>query len=177
MKTNFLLYKHPDAVLIAFQGMAFTLMLIIFSGLNFTLNGAFFALTWVPLAAVFLWPRWSHSFLTPFLIAFCGLVADFMFARYLGLSSLLFLVFFWAVKPTEREIKIGLFRSWLEFALSATLLLYLMFFIIGRVIDIPVSWMSLLKQVIIMNVLFPVIYGLRAIIRHVLINPDDVNYQ
>ena len=177
MKTNFLLYNHPDAVLIAFQGMAFTLMLIIFSGLSFTINGAFFAFTWIPLAAIFLWPRWSHSFLTPFLIAFCGLIADFMSARYLGLSSLLFLIFFWSIKPTEREVKIGLFKSWLEFSLSATLLLYVLFFIIGRVIDISVGWRNLFKQVVLMIALFPIIYGLRALIRHILINPDDVNYQ
>ena len=111
MNTNFLLNRHPEAAQIALQGALFTLVMIIVSGLTFNIAGNTTAFSWIPMAAIFLWPRWSHPFLTPILIGILGVVADLMLGRLVGLSSLVYLIFFWLIKPTERENRLGLWLS------------------------------------------------------------------
>lgn len=177
VKTNFLLYSHPHARLLALQGAAFTVLVIIFSALSLKVDGYVISLSWVPLAAVFLWPRWSHSYLTPILIAILGVIADLLHGQFLGLSSLVYLIFFWVVKPTQRESRLGVWHAWTEFALIATLVLYISMFVIGRVLEAPIGTKSLMAQIGAMICFFPLLFALRAIIRQWLINPDDVNYQ
>ena len=177
MRTDFLLYRHPDDVPIAFQGAAFTLILIIISALSFKTVQLVVPLGWLSLIGVFLWPRWSHAYLTPILIAVLGLISDLLLGRFLGLSSFIFLVFFWLVKPTQREERLSLMRGWLEFAFTSVVILFFSFFIIGRVVDVPVGWLSLSRQILVVLAVFPIIFALRALFRRWIIDPNDVNYQ
>ena len=177
MKTDFLLYRHPDDVPIAFQGAAFTLILIIVSALSLKVLHAAVPLGWLSLIGVFLWPRWSHAYLTPILIVLLGFMSDLLLGRFLGLSSLIFLVFFWLVKPTQREKRLSLVRGWIEFAFTCALILWLSFFIIGRVVDVSVGWVSLSRQILVIVAMFPIVFLLRGFIRKWLIDPNDVNYQ
>lgn len=134
-------------------------------------------LGWLSLIGVFLWPRWSHAYLTPILIAVLGLISDLLLGRFLGLSSFIFLVFFWLVKPTQREERLSLMRGWLEFAFTSVVILFFSFFIIGRVVDVPVGWLSLSRQILVVLAVFPIIFALRALFRRWIIDPNDVNYQ
>lgn len=177
MRTDFLIYRHPDDVKIAFQGAAFTLFLIIISAVSFKLHQSVVPLGWLSLVGVFLWPRWSHAYLTPILIAVLGFISDLLLGRFLGLSSLIFLTFFWLVKPTQREDALNLLKSWLEFSIVATIILFVSFFIIGRVVDVTVGWLSLTRQILLILAVFPIVFALRAGLRRWLIDPNDVNYQ
>ena len=177
MNTNFLLNRHPEALRIALQGALFTGIMIILSSLTFTVDGNVTALTWLPMTAVFLWPRWSHPFVTPVLICLLGVLADLMMGRLLGLSSLVYLIFFWLVKPTERETKLGLWQAWLEFSFVTTLILHILIFLVGRVVDIDVDWHELWRQLFVVILAFPLVFALLALVRRWLIDPDDVNYQ
>lgn len=177
MRTDFLLYRHPDDFMIAVQGTVFTFILIIFSALSIHFSQIIMPLGWLSLTGIFLWPRWSHTYLTPILIAVLGLVADLLLGRFLGLSSFIFLVFFWLVKPTQREESLNLFRSWLEFSFASVIILFVSLFIIGRVVDLSVGWLDLSWQILAVIGVFPVVYAVRAIFRRWLINPNNVNYQ
>ena len=177
MRTDFLIYRHPDDVQIAFQGAAFTLFLIIISTVSFKVYQRVVPLGWLSLVGVFLWPRWSHAYMTPILIAVLGLISDLLLGRFLGLSSLIFLTFFWLVKPTQREKSLSLLKSWLEFSLVSTVILSASFFIIGRVVDVTVGWSSLIGQILMILAVFPIIFALRTGLRRWLIDPNDVNYQ
>lgn len=177
MKTDFILYRHPDALPLSFQGAGFTLCLIMISGLHFNLGQSVLSLAWLPLIGVFLWPRWAHPVLTPILIAILGLFSDLLLGRFLGLSSLLYLSLYWTAKPREREFQLTLFRGWLEFCLIATLLIAIIFYLLGRTLDLAVSWRALTEQVVVTAALFPAIYGLRALLRKWIVDPDDGNYQ
>ena len=106
-----------------------------------------------------------------------GFIADLLLGRFLGLSSFIFLVYFWLVKPSQREERIGFFRAWIEFLFTLFVILFISFFIIGRVLDVPVGWLSLSYQLLAAASLFPPIYLLRSVIRRWLIDPNDVNYQ
>jgi len=177
VKTNFLLYSHPDATQLALQGAAFTIFIVILSGLTFTMFGSAISLAWLPLAAVFLWPRWSHPVATPILIAAIGLFADLLLGRFLGLSSLMFLILFWVSKPSEREYQLPFVRAWIEFSLIVSLLLMTVFYILGRSLDLNIGWKSLTEQIIAVIAFFPLIYGFRVLLRTWLVDRDDANYQ
>jgi len=177
MNTNFLLYRHPDDLLIAIQGAVFALSIVILSALSIKISSIIVPLGWISLAGIFLWPRWSHNYLTPIFIAIIGLIADLLIGRFIGLSSLIFLIFFWLVKPTQREERLSLLSSWLEFSIISTLVLFLSYFVIGRVVDVAVGWGSLTEQVLLMVAVFPVIFLIRGLIRQWLIDPNNVNYQ
>ncbi|MEP6343207.1 MAG: hypothetical protein ABJ275_07820 [Maricaulaceae bacterium] len=177
MNTNLLLNRHPEALQISLQGMLFTLVMIVFSGLTFKLGHHIMAFTWLPMTAIFLWPRWSHPYLTPVLIGFLGLLADLIMGHLVGMSSLVYLIFFWLIKPTERENRLGFWRAWLEFSFSIIFVLLITTFLLGRIIDIDVNWMDLWRQIFVAICVFPAIYTLLAVFRRWLIDPDDVNYQ
>jgi len=177
VKTDFLLYRHPDALTLSLQGGAFTLFLIVMSGLNLVLGESVISLVWLPLIGVFLWPRWSHLSLSPILIALLGLFADLLLGRILGISSLLFLILYWIAKPREREFQLRLFKAWFEFSLIACLLLVSGFYILGRTLDLAASWRAVTEQLVVTIAFFPVIFGLRGLIRKWIIDPDDANYQ
>lgn len=177
MKTDFLLYRHPDALPLSFQGAAFTCFLIIMSALNLAIAQSVISLVWLPLIGVFLWPRWSHPALSVVFIALLGLFADLLLGRILGISSLLYLVLYWTAKPREREFQLGLFKGWLEFSLIACLLLVIGFYILGRTLDLAASWRAITEQLVVTIAFFPVIFALRVLVRRWIIDPDDANYQ
>ena len=177
MNTSFLLYRHPDDFSIALQGAGFTFLIVLISALSVKISSTVIPLGWISLCAIFLWPRWSHVYLTPIYIAILGLIADLLIGRFLGLTSLIFLVFFWLVKPTQREDRLRFLRSWLEFSFISIIILFSSFFIIGRVVDVAVGWVSLTQQITLMIGVFPIIYLFRSIIRQWLIDPNNVNYQ
>jgi hypothetical protein len=177
VKTNFLLYSHPDAIKLAVQGAIFTVFIVFISGLNANAFGSVVSLAWLPLAAIFLWPRWSHPSLTPVLIVVIGMFADLLLGRFLGISSLMFLILFWLSKPTEREFQLTLFKSWFEFSLMIILLLCVVFYCLGRSLDAGFGWKALTEQIIAAIAFFPLIFGLRVFVRRWLVDPDDPNYQ
>ena len=100
-----------------------------------------------------------------------------MMGRLLGLSSLVYLLFFWLVKPTEREVKLGLWQAWFEFSFVTIIILHIIIFLVGGLVDINVDWRDLRRQLILVVVAFPFVFCLFAIIRRWLIDPNDVNYQ
>ena len=87
------------------------------------------------------------------------------------------MIFFWITKPTEREVQLSLLKGWVEFALIVILLLMVLFYILGRSLDLTIGWVSLSEQIIITIAAFPLIFGLRAAARAWLIDPHDANYQ
>ncbi len=176
MKTNFLIYRHPDEVLLSFQGGLFVAFLIVISALNISVFSMTVSLAWIPLAAIFLWPRWSHPFMTPVIIAVLGVFSDLLLGRFIGLSSLLYLILFWAAKPAEREVQLSFVKSWLEFALMTILLLMISFYFFGRVLDLAVGWVAVIEQVFMVVFLYPLVFLLRALIRARVIDPNDANY-
>lgn len=177
MKTSFLIYRHPDANMLSLQGAVFTVFFIILSGININAFSYVISLAWLPLAAIFLWPRWAHPIATPIIIAALGLFSDLLMGRFLGVSSLLFLILFWISKPIERETQLNFIVGWLEFSLIISLLLMTVFYCLGRILDLAVGWRSLIEQILVAIALFPLVYGLRRVIRLWVIDPNDVNYQ
>ena len=154
------------------KGVLLLLVLTALSQLSINIFERNVSFIFLPLIAVFLWPRIGNPIASIIVILLFGLLLDILSAGPLGLWSLIFLSIFAFIRP-HRRIKpqsfSEAFRYWflvLGFAVIAAYLLG--WFAMNYRPDI---W-SLLYQAVAAIVLFPVVYGARHFARNLLSDPD-----
>jgi len=149
--------RDPNARLYALYGALF-LMLLMPIGLLGTRAGAFdLKFYFVPLIAIFLWPRLSDEALSAVIICLLGLVFDLLHGSRIGQSAVMFLVYYGAVNPKARPSKRPFLPSWGWFALTILAVAFV-FQIVGFAQTQIILSGSIVLMAISAVVLFPVIF-------------------
>lgn len=154
------------------KGALLFLGLTALSVLSVNILGRNVSFMFLPLTAVFLWPRVGASTVSVIIILLFGLLLDLLSAGPLGLWSLIFLSVFALFRPHHR-IKpytfLPAFRLWLGvvgFALAAT------YFLGWFAMRIQPDFWSLFFQAAAAIVLFPIVYGVRHLGSNLLLDSD-----
>lgn len=145
---------------LALQAFGFGLVLSLLSMVSFRLAGFQASLTFVPLIAVFFWPKEASRGLSSFFIFCLGLIVDFLSAGPLGLWAVIYLLCYGVLRPDNRSAEKQLQSLWLAFAAwggLVTLLIVLMGWIF---IDGRTAATATLSQFAISLVVFPFIFAL-----------------
>jgi len=154
------------------KGVLLLLVLTVLSVLNVNILGHKFSFIFLPLIAVFLWPRNGAPIASIIFILLFGLLLDILSAGPLGLWSLIFLSVFALFRPDMRlkpHSFISAFRLWFAVLAFACVAAYLLgWFAMSHRPDI---W-PLLYQAIAGIVLFPVVFGARYLGRNLLSDSD-----
>ncbi len=150
------------------KGVLLLLILTVLSVLSMDILGRKVSFIFLPLTAIFLWPRMENTVASIVSILLFGLLLDILSAGPLGVWSLIFLSVF-LIFGQHRRLKpqtfFPAFRLWLVVLVFALVAAYLLgWFAIGRRPDIP----SLLYQAAAAIVAFPFIFGLRQFARSLL---------
>ena len=150
------------------KGVLLMLVLTAFSVLSINIFGRTVSFLFVPLIAVYLWPRVETPIASIVFILVFGLLLDLLSAGPLGLWALIFLSVF-TLFGSHRRLKphkfMSAFRLWigaLGFALASAFLLG--WFAMSRQPDI---W-PLVYQAVAAIFLFPFVYGARNLGRNLL---------
>ena len=154
------------------KGGLFLLILTALSVLSVTVFGRTVNFVFLPVMAIFLWPRVENSIGSIVIIVIFGLLLDIISAGPLGLWSLIFLTIFALFRP-HRRLKPRTFKAsfgqWIGALVLAALAAYLLgWFTLER----RPAFMPLLHNTIAGIVAFPFIYGLRHMGRQLVSDPD-----
>ena len=148
------------------KGVLLLLVLTALSVLNTNILGREVSFIFLPLMAVFLWPRIETPIASIVFILLFGLLLDLLSAGPLGLWSLIFLSVFTLFGP-HRRVKALTFKSafylWFAVLLFALVAAYFLGWFALR--SRPEIW-PMLYQVGAAIVLFPFVFGLRHIARN-----------
>lgn len=154
------------------KGVLFLLLLMVLSVLSVNIAGRQISFIFLPLIAVYLWPRISSPIISIIFILLFGFVLDILSAGPLGLWSLIFLSVFTLIRPQGRIkplIFMPAFRLWILVLGLAFIAAYLLgWFAMGHRPDI---W-SLLYQAAAAIVFFPIVYGVRHLGNNLLSDSD-----
>jgi len=155
-----------------FRGVLFILLLTAFSVLSVNILGRKISFLFLPLIAVFLWPRIGTPIASIIFILLFGFLLDLLSAGPMGLWSLIFLSVFALIGP-HRRIKpqyfISAFRLWLAVVGFAFIAAYLLGWFAMR--SRPDIW-SLFYQAVAGIALFPVVYAARHLARNLFSDSD-----
>ena len=154
------------------KGILLLLLLTVFSVLSVDILGRSVSFIFLPLIAVFLWPRTEKPIASIIFILVFGLLLDIISAGPLGLWSLIFLSVFTIFGPYRRSKPLkflAAYRLWFAALLLALLAAYFLgWFAIGSRPDVK----AMLYQALAAIALFPFIYGFRHVARSVLLGSD-----
>ena len=154
------------------KGVLFLLFLTTLSVLSVDIFGRKVSFIFLPLTAIFLWPRIETPIVSIVFILVFGLLVDILSSGPLGLWALIFLSVFTLFGP-YRRLKpyrfIPAFRLWLAVLVFTSIAAYFLgWFSIGRRPDI---W-ALLYQAVAAIALFPFVYSLRYLAGNMLSDTD-----
>lgn len=157
----------------ALQGGAFGFVLLVLALLSLRVGPIDVALTFVPLAGIFMWPQNAAIVMSVCLIFLLGLGLDILSGGPVGLWAFLYLALFGIFRPDLRPMYTGLYPAFLTYLVwIATTLLAIVFvatvFIPGKTL-----WIALILQAIMALVLFPPIYFTNQFIYKLLTDPDS----
>ncbi len=145
------------------KGALLLLFLTVLSVLNADILGREVSFIFLPLMAVFLWPRIGTPIASIILILLFGLLLDLLSAGPLGLWSLIFLSVFAIFAPHKRlkplTLKSAFFR-WLAVLLFALIAAYFLGWYALR--SRPEIW-PMIYQGAAAIILFPFVFGFRHV--------------
>ena len=154
------------------KGTLLLLILTTLSVLSVNILGRKVSFVFLPLIAVFLWPRVDTPVVSIIFILLFGLLLDVLSAGPLGLWSLIFLSVLALFRPHKRLRDHNFwsaFLTWLAVLALAVVAVYLLgWFAMGRR---PETW-ALFYQAVAAVVLFPIVYGVRHLGRALLSDSD-----
>lgn len=154
------------------KGTLLLVILTVLSVLSVNIIGRKVSFVFLPLIAIFLWPRIDTPIISIISILLLGFLLDILSAGPLGLWPLIFLSVFTLFRPDKRLKRYrfwSAFRKWIAVLTLAVVAAYLLgWFAMGRR---PEIW-ALIYQAIAAVVLFPVVYGLRHLGRTLLSESD-----
>lgn len=154
------------------KGVLLLLALTVLSVLTIDIFGRKISFMFLPLMAVFLWPRLESPIASIVYILLFGLLLDMLSAGPLGLWPLIFLSVFALFGPHKRLNPQSFFSAlylWLAALTFALIAAYFLgWFAIGRQPDIG----PLLYQGIAAIILFPVVFGIRHVGRSLFSDSD-----
>jgi len=154
------------------KGVLLLLVLTAFSVLSIDILGRDVSFLFLPLMAVFLWPRIETPIASIVFILLFGLLLDILSAGPLGLWALIFLSVFTLFRPHKRlrsRTFTSAFQAWLVVLIFALVAVYFLgWFAMSRR---PELW-SLLYQAAVAVILFPIVYGVHHLGRNLLSDPD-----
>jgi len=154
------------------KGVLLLLVLTAVSVLNVDILGRSISFIFLPLMAIFLWPRIDKPIASIIFILVFGLLLDILSAGPLGLWALIFLSVFTLFAPHKR-VKSLTFSSaiymWLLVLLFALVSAY---FLGCFAIKSRPQIMPMLYQAIAAIILFPLVYGLRHFAKNLLSGSD-----
>ncbi len=161
---------------LALQGVLMGVVLALFSMISISAARLETTLAFLPLMAIFLWPRGASRTLSGLGVFVVGLLVDILVGGPLGLWALIYLCEFALLNPDERARDIGFRELWLRFAtwvgLTAVLISVLgRFFIAGATAIWP-----LVAQGLTAIILFPAIYLVHQIITRIFGDDDDAGF-
>lgn len=157
----------------AVQGAAFGVFLLVFALITFRLGRFEVALTFIPLVAVYLWPRHAATGLSSALIFLLGMAVDILSGGPVGLWAFIYLALYGVFRPDLRGRDKGLgsmwgvFCFWVAGAMIITLILGAIF-VSGRT-----GTGALALQAIVALILFPVLYVLNKTVIQIFVDEDS----
>jgi hypothetical protein len=154
------------------KGVFFLLSLTILSVLSINVFGIHASFLFLPLMAVFLWPRVGNPIGSIIFILLFGLLLDVLSSGPRGLWALIFLTVFTIFGPLRR-LKHQTFRSaykmWFLVLGVALLMAYLLgWFALRHQPDL----LPMIYQAAVAVISFPFVYGLRHLARSLFSDPD-----
>ena len=151
-------------------GSLLMLILVLVSVSSFNAFNTLINFIYLPLIGIYTWPRTDKIILSICIIFIFGLILDIVSSGPLGLWSLIFLINFAVFKPHMR-LKSLVFKtaffSWFSFLFFSSILLY---FFVWFSIEIPPRLMPLIIQSIVATCLFPLVFGLRHLLKKIFID-------
>ena len=128
---------------LAFSGIAAVFVLMVFSLLSINIAGYHIALSYLPLAGVFLWPRLANPMISIIGICALGGLADLLGETPLGFWAFVYLTYFMIFRPDARENSAGFWDLWIGFFIAVLVAGFTMiaasFIFIGQ----PIKFFSL----------------------------------
>lgn len=155
------------------QAIFMLFVLTVLGALHINIFGKSVALSFIPLIGICLWPRHANPILSVIAIFILGVVFDFITNEALGFRTMIYLAVFAIFRPDKRlkaHIFGTAFAQWLGVIVIAILFVYLIGWI-GR--GTKPNLMTLVFQVLLATVFFPIIYLLRHLIRYTFVDVDD----
>ena len=115
----------------------------------------------VPLAAIHLWPRQSTIGPNVVLILIIGFLVDLATGLRLGTSPLIALVYFFVLRPDQRDRNLRAVQLWLSFIIGI-LITVITLIVVLQSWD---EWLPLAIDGLVAIFLFPLVYRLLRILR------------
>jgi len=149
-------------------GVLLMLFLVCISVLSVNIASKSVSFVFLPLIGVCLWPRTENSIGSIIAIVVFGLLLDLISAGPLGLWSLVFLSVFTIFQPHSR-LKEHNFSTALRLWVLVLLLAIIASFFLGWfALESRPDIVAVLLQALLASLLFPLIYGLRHLGKHML---------
>lgn len=143
---------------LAFQGAGLLLFLIMISQLHVHIASLSVTFAFLPITAVFLWPRLAEPLTTILSLFILGLLMDCVNEGPLGFWPLIFMTYFIIFRPDRREGQQGFIGLWLGFGIVAILLLMLMVGISLALVGYTPNLMALSVNLGVTLAVFPLIF-------------------
>ena len=154
------------------KGGLFLLILTVLSVLSVTVFGRTVNFVFLPVMAIFLWPRVENSIGSIVIILIFGLLLDIISAGPLGLWPLIFLATFAIFRPHRRMKPRTLKASFGQWTGALTLAAIAAYLLGWFALERRPEFMPLLHNALAGIIAFPFIYGLRHIGRQLFSDPD-----
>ena len=145
---------------------------ILLAVVNVNFFGQTLSFLFIPLIAIYLWPKEADIFLTYCFIFVAGLALDFLSGGPTGLWAIIFLVCYGILRPDQRGPELGLIETWLNFALWMSVVAA--GFFLAKLIGAKRLALTPIFFMLAFNILiFPVLFHFRRVIRSVVVGDDN----
>jgi len=155
------------------KGSLLLLSLTLLSVLSVNIMGRSISFIFLPLIAIFLWPRLDNPIASIVLILLFGLLLDTISAGPLGLWPLVFLTIFTLFRPHLRLKRHQFGASFGQWFGALTLSIVLAFFLGWFALEQRPEMTALLMNAAAAIIAFPLVYGLRHIGGQLLTESDE----
>ena len=150
---------------LALQGLLFTAVLIVFSQLDIRFGSLTVPFVSVALIGIFIWPRGADSALSALFIFACGLWLDVLSGGLTGMWTVFFVLTFVVTRPNRRSRETKMNALWAGFALW-WMVIAILYFVVGAISSVySAAWQSVIIEMIVSLVMFPIVYGLSQFAR------------
>lgn len=154
------------------KGILLIILLVFLSVLNVNIFGRSVSFVFLPLIGICLWPRTESLIVSIVAILIFGLLLDLLSAGPLGLWALIFLSVYALFRPSMRlkpHTFSSAFMQWIMALLFAVIASYLLGWFARQSRPDAVV---LIYQALAATVMFPAIYVVRHLGKHVFSDPD-----
>jgi len=138
---------------------------------NLNIFGVTFSFLFMPLIAIYLWPKEADLFVTYVLLFVSGLLLDTLSGGAIGLWAIIFLLGFLSTRPDQRGPELSLAEWWLNFTMWM-LVMAGIFFVLSLINQDQIALMPLAIMLFVNVVIFPGFYYARRIVRAYFVGDD-----